>query len=39
MNATQTAVLVTFPQNPNFLYDVILCLTQAKSTERWIILN
>ena len=27
------------PQNPNFSYEVILGLTNAKKGERWIILN
>jgi len=27
------------PQNPNFFYEVILGLTNAKSNDRWVIFN
>ncbi len=36
---TATKKLPGHPQNPNFSYEVTLGLTNAKSCDRWIILN
>lgn len=40
-HSLQTALywLPSSPRNPNFYYEIILGLTNAKSKNRWIIFN